>query len=297
MAIAAIAEAPAQKPDRIGIIAIVLGTSIIAWSGVLVRLLDVGSIAGGGWRMVFSLPLLGLWASRNARLTPEVPRASAIAPILIASGMLFALDVASFNLSLTGTSVANASFIGNVSPILAMVGGALFFAEHPKPVVWFALALALLGSWVMTGMASPSAIGFGDAFALLAAVAYAGYLLTTKLSRRSLDGAGATFWSALSAAPVLFIASALHGEKIFPSSLRGWAVVITMGTVSHALGQGLTSVALGRAPVALVAVFVLAQPPVSALLAYWVFGEPMSPVQMIGGAIILAAIVVARPGR
>ena len=70
-----------------------------------------------------------------------------------------------------------------------------------------------------------------------------------------------------------------------------------MGTVSHALGQGLTSVALGRAPVALVAVFVLAQPPVSALLAYWVFGEPMSPVQMIGGAIILAAIVVARPGR
>jgi drug/metabolite transporter (DMT)-like permease len=207
------------------------------------------------------------------------------------------MDVASFHLSLTGTSVANASFIGNLSPILALVGGALFFAEHPRPAVWLALMLALFGSWVMTGLASPVAIGFGDAFALLASIAYAGYLLTTKLARRNIDGAGATFWSALTAAPVLFTAAALHGETMIPTSLRGWAVVITLGTVSHALGQGLTSVALGRAPVALVAVVVLAQPPVTAMLAYFVLGEPMSATQMIGGAIILAAIVVARPGR
>lgn len=297
MAVAAIAEAPAQKTDRVGVIAILLGTSIIAWSGILVRLLDVGPIAGGGWRMIFSLPLLGIWASRNARATSSGPGALAIAPILMASGLLFSMDVASFHLSLSGTSVANSSFIGNVSPILALIGGALFFAEHPKPAVWVALALALFGSWVMTGFVSSAHVNYGDALALLASVAYAGYMLTTKLARRSIDGAGATFWSALTAAPVLFLAAALHGEKMIPTSLRGWAVVITLGTVSHALGQGLTSVALGRAPVALVAVVVLAQPPVTALLAYFVLGEPMSATQMIGGAIILAAIVVARPGR
>jgi hypothetical protein len=37
------------------------------------------------------------------------------------------LDVGSFHISLTGTKVANATFIGNVAPILTVVGGALFF--------------------------------------------------------------------------------------------------------------------------------------------------------------------------
>ena len=290
-----IALAGRAKADRAGVAAILVGTSIIAWSGILVRFLDVGPVAGGAWRMVFSLPILGAWGLRNARKTPLGSNAWAVAPILALAGLCFAVDVASFHLALSATSVANASFIGNMSPILALVGGALFFAEHPKPLVWFALALALLGSWVMTGMVSPAAIGVGDSFALLASLAYAGYLLTVKRARSQVDGAGVTFWSALCAAPILFAAALAHGEKIVPTSLRGWAVVMTLGMVSHALGQGLTSVALGRAPVALVAVVVLAQPPVTALLAWLVLGEAMSPTQLAGGAIILLAVAVGRP--
>jgi len=293
--VTSIALTGSGKADRIGVAAILVGTSIIAWSGILVRFLDVGPVAGGGWRMLFSLPILGAWALRNARTSPLGSNAGKAAPILALAGLCFATDVASFHLALSDTSVANASFIGNMSPILALVGGALFFAEHPKSAVWFALGLALVGSWVMTGMASPAGIGVGDAFALLASVAYAGYMLTMKRARSQVDGAGATFWSALCAAPILFAAAAAHGEKMVPTSVRGWAVVMTLGMVSHALGQGLTSVALGRAPVALVAIVVLAQPPVTAALAWLVLGEAMTPIQLTGGAIILLAVAVGRP--
>jgi hypothetical protein len=36
----------APTADRIGVIALLTGTAIIAWSGILVRFLDVGPLAG-----------------------------------------------------------------------------------------------------------------------------------------------------------------------------------------------------------------------------------------------------------
>ena len=196
-------------------------------------------------------------------------------------------------LSLTGTKVANASFIGNVAPILTVVGGALFFGEPPTWRVWIALALALVGAWVMAGMATR--IGYGDAFALSAATSYAAYLLVIKRLRRMLDGPTATLWSAAVSALALVVAAWLHGEKMIPTSALGWTIVVLLGVVTHAMGQGLTSVAMGRAPVGLVALVILAQPPFSALFAWLVLGEAMAPPQIAGGAIILAAVLLSSP--
>jgi drug/metabolite transporter (DMT)-like permease len=72
-------------------------------------------------------------------------------------------------------------------------------------------------------------------------------------------------------------------------------IVALLGFVTHATGQGLTSVAMGRAPVGLVALVLLAQPPFSALIAWGVLGESMTPRQMAGGAIILVAVLLSRP--
>ena len=61
------------------------------------------------------------------------------------------------------------------------------------------------------------------------------------------------------------------------------------------MGQGLTSVAIGRVPVSLVALVILAQPPFSALFAWAALGETMTAQQVLGGAVILAAVLLARP--
>ena len=288
--------AGAARSDRTAWIALIAGTAIISWSGVIARFLDVGPLAGAAWRMALAVPVLAVWSRIGAERRAIPQDIGRYALPLILAGFAFALDVGSFHISLTGTSVANASFIGNVAPVLAVLGGALFFRERPTARVWPALALALLGSWVMAGMAAPARIGYGDAFALSAATAYASYLLFIKRARKGLDGATATLLPAGVSAGALAVAAWLHGEKMIPTSPLGWAVVILLGVVSHALGQGLTSIAVGRAPVALVALVILAQPPVSALNAWLVLHEAMSPMQMAGGAIILAAVVLARPG-
>jgi drug/metabolite transporter (DMT)-like permease len=285
----------AEGADRVGVIALVAGTAIIAWSGILVRFLDVGPLAGAAWRMGLAVPALAVWAKVAQRRRPAAPDLRQAAVPLIFAGLAFAVDVGSFHLAINGTKVANATFIGNVAPILTVIGGAIFFEEHPPWRVWLALALALLGAWVMAGMVPPTRVGAGDALALVAATAYAGYLLIIKLLRAKLDGPTATLWSAAVSAVALTVAALLHGETMIPSTLAGWTTVFLLGLVSHALGQGLTSVAVGRAPVGLVAVVILAQPPFSALFAWGVLGEAMTALQMAGGAVILAAVLLSRP--
>jgi drug/metabolite transporter (DMT)-like permease len=285
----------AQPVDRIGWIALLVGTGIIAWSGVLARFLDVGPLAGAAWRMGLAVPALAVWVRFASRGNAGDARPAALILPIVLAGFAFAADVGAFHIALTGTKVANASFIGNVAPILAVAGSALFFAEHPPPRVWFALALALLGSWVMAGMAAPAQIAFGDIFALGAAMSYAAYLLIIKRLRAKLDGPTATLWSAAVSAVVLAIAARIHGEVLLPHSVLGWTIVVLLGVVSHAMGQGLTSVAIGRLPVGLVALVILAQPPFSALIAWFVLGETMTALQMFGGAVILGALLLARP--
>ena len=281
--------------DRIGVIALLAGTAIIAWSGILVRFLDVGPLAGAAWRMGLAVPALAVWAGVAGRGRAQAPDLRRVAVPLIFAGLAFAIDVGLFHIAIFGTKVANATFIGNVAPILAVIGGAIFFEEHPPWRVWLALALALVGAWVMAGMVAPAQVRYGDAFALAAAAAYASYLLIIKLLRVELDAPTATLWSAAVSAVALTIAALLHGETMIPSTLLGWTIVVLLGVVSHAIGQGLTSVAVGRAPVGLIALVILAQPPFSALFAWGVLGEAMTALQMAGGAIILVAVLLSRP--
>jgi len=288
------------RVDRLGWAALLIGTAIIAWSGVLARMLDVGPLAGAAWRMGLATPALAVWSRLSARRGGGTPGAvAAVALPLALSGLAFAVDVGSFHVSLTGangaTTVANASFIGNVAPILAVAGGVLFFREYAPARVWPALALALVGAWVMAGMTAPSAVKWGDAFALNAAVAYAAYLMFIKKARARLDGPTATLISAAVSAVLLAAAACARGETLIPSTPLGWAIVFLLGFVSHAMGQGLTSVALGRVPVAQVALVLLAQPPVSAGIAWALLGEGMTRLQMAGGLTILAAVFLARP--
>ena len=56
-------------------------------------------------------------------------------------------------------------------------------------------------------MAAPDEVGFGDAFALSAAVFYAAYLMIIKRVRAGLDGASATLWPAAVSAVALAVAA------------------------------------------------------------------------------------------
>jgi drug/metabolite transporter (DMT)-like permease len=78
-----------------------------------------------------------------------------------------------------------------------------------------------------------------------------------------------------------------------PTTAAGWAACVGMGLM-HVAGQGGVAWALGRLPASITAVTILIQPIVAGLLGWAVFGEILSPVQALGGSLVMAAIVLAQ---
>ena len=94
---------------------------------------------------------------------------------------------------------------------------------------------------------------------------------------------------------LLFAAALVMEPRLLPQSGTGWAVLLVLALVSHAGGQGLLSVALGRLPAAFSSLVLFLEALAAAAVAWAVLGEAVSPLQMLGGIVILAGLWIARP--
>jgi len=133
----------------------------------------------------------------------------------------------------------------------------------------------------------------GDVLALLTTGFYAGYLLAVKRLRRSHSTAAVMAWSGMAMWPTAFGLALLGGEKLWPEAWRGWAVLLAMALVSHVGGQVLIAYGLGHLPASFSSVGLLWQPVVAALAAWICLSEPLSALQIGGGAGVLLGIALA----
>ena len=285
-----VAEAGAAE-RRTALIVLVAGACIIGLAPILVRLADSGPAAVGFWRMTFALPLLFLLAQRESG---GVGRAG---PVLLLAGGAFALDLAFWHYGIALTSVAKATILSNLTPVIVTGVAWLVFRERIRPLFLAAVVLAVGGACIMTLARDPGLPGanpaLGDAYSAMTAVWYALYFLAVQRARQTRGAAQVMFWSSLTAAPLLAAASGLLGERFMPATPGGWAACIGLG-VMHVTGQGSIAWALGRLPASVTSVVVLVQPVVAAILGWVLFGEVFGPGQMLGGAIALVGVILAQ---
>ena len=128
------------------------------------------------------------------------------------------------------------------------------------------------------------------------AVWYSGYFLAVKAARATAGAMRVMAWATLAGAPLMAGAALGLGEDMIPATLAGWAACVAFGLL-HVAGQGGVAWALGRLPTAITTLIILIQPLVAAGLGWWIFGETLAPVQAVGGALVLIAIVLAQGSR
>ena len=100
-------------------------------------------------------------------------------------------------------------------------------------------------------------------------------------------------WSTAVGMPLMLLAALVMREQIIPTGPSGWAACIGLGPV-HVAGQGGVAWALGKLPATITAVTILVQPVIAVLVSWWAFGETLTPVQALGGAVVLSAIILAQ---
>jgi len=274
-----------------------IGAFGIAWSAILVRWSAVPGLVSAFYRLAFAAVVFVPWhllaPRQSARSTPAAVRAAIVA------GILFGADLAFFNSAVMQTSAENATLIGVNAPIFVALGAWAMRGERPTGRFWAGFVLALVGmvGIVGTDVVMHPKLGVGDALALAGAACYGVYLLYVQEGRAGMDTLTFTAWSTGVGAVALLIVCLATRQPLVGLSARSWAALVGLALASQVIGQLLVAHALGSLPATLTSIVLLSQAPATALLAWPLLGEPIRAEQLIGGALVLAGIVVVTLAR
>jgi len=273
-------------------LALLAGVLCIAWSAIFVRWTDIPGPASAFYRLLIpTVVLLPTWFFDRGENRVDLKTLIIIA----IGGLFFALDLAFFNTSILLTSAANATILGNNTPIFVGLLTWLVFRRRPRLAYWLGLALAISGSLVIVrgDLLRHMKLGSGDAMALTASACFGVYLLATERVRAHTSTLGFLRPAILSSTIFLFVINLALGISLAVPRGHTWAALLGLGLISQLGGYLALTYALGHLPATVTSVSLLSQVPLTAILAAVLIGEPLSSSQILGGAFVLAGVGLA----
>ena len=168
---------------------------------------------------------------------------------------------------------------------------AVFTRAVPGPAKVVALVIAFVGLVLMLGVSFGSSNPLGIALALAAAFATATNAVWYVRTVRHVDIIVATLHRTIAATVTILVVSVLSGSFVLPVNAAGWGGLLGVA----ALQSGLAPVYFaGVARIGALKSGMLAniQPVTSIVAAFLLFGEWLTPVQLLGGAMVIAGILI-----
>lgn len=215
--------------------------------------------------------------------------------LVVLSGSMLSLHFATFILAVKETTVANATFLVNTSPIMLAVLSPLIIKERTTSREALAVLVAMLGILLVAHAGNGfRAFGLGDLSALLAAFFVAIYSLIGRHLRTSgLSTACYTSYVYGTATIMSLMLVTFSGTQTFkPYDTQNLLAILGLGIVPTMLGHTLYNYALGSVKAVTANLFPLMEPIIASLLAVVLFGEIPTIVQDAGYFLILAAVVI-----
>jgi drug/metabolite transporter, DME family len=288
-----------QKTSRRGAWLILLAATLWGTVGVtiqaLYQLTASNALSIGFFRLALATPALalGCFSLIGWRMFRVAWRDLAIIALL---GLMLALYQVCFfgAISLVGVAIATLVTLCS-APVLVALISTFLTGERPSRVVIIALALAVVGVGLVVGFqpgAQQQAVNpLGVALALGSGLGYA----LVALSGRAVAGR----YHPLQINAIAFAASAL---ALLPAALltgfvgaypsAGWALLLYLGLVPSALAYGLFLTGMRSTPATVASVLTLVEPLTATILAAILFGERLGALGLLGGALLLGAILL-----
>jgi drug/metabolite transporter (DMT)-like permease len=282
-----------SRPGRTSAyLALIVGILCIAWSAIFVRWTSIPGAASAFYRLLIpAIVLLPTWL-----LPGEPTKLSMRSYAIIAVGALFfALDLAFYNTSILQTNAANATLLGNNTPIVVGLLSWLIFKKRPSLSFWIGLALAVCGALVIVSsdLSRHAQFGLGDVLALAAAACFAVYLMATEQVRTHTHTLEFLRLAILFSALFMFLFAVAFRVPLAIPDHRSFLALLGLGLVSQLGGYLALTYALGHLPATVTSVSLLSQGPLTAVLAALFLGEPLTGAQILGGALVLAGVGLA----
>ena len=216
-------------------------------------------------------------------------------PIATVAGAAFFTGAAFQQVGLITATATNAGFLTALYVIFTPFLVWIVFGRAPVWIVWPAVALSFVGTWLLGG-GTLGSFGIGDALIAISAFFWAAHVVT--VSHAAQFARPITF-TAMQFAVVgtLGLAGALLFEPISLAALAAaWREIAYVGLLSSALTFTLLAVAVKYTPPTEATIIVSSETLFSALAAYLLLGERLSLLGWCGAGLILGAVLLVQTG-
>ena len=271
--------------------ALFVGILCISIFPVIVRMNLTSGLISAFYRMAIATAILLPVAFYTGKL--KLKDIKVLWPVA-GCGVLFAMDIAVWNISIQNSSATQATLLTNLSPIWVGIFSFLFLGYRPRKSFWAGTLIALTGMILFVGPVTFLELKLDMAFFLgvLSGVLYAFYILVSKAALEKLDVITFMSYSMLTSTVFLFLVNIYFGEQFLGFSGNAWLSLLVQGIVCQLIAWLLISYATQNMRATRVSLSLLSQMIFAALLAAVFIGEKITTVQIFSGLIILAGIAV-----
>ena len=263
-----------------------VAAAALCWSsgGLFTRLITTDPWTTVFWRSVFCAAFLfaAIAIAQRGQLAAVV-RQTGWPVVLMAA--CFATASTCFIMALARTSVANTLVIQSLAPFIAGLGGWLCLGERVRRRTWVAMGAALVGTVVMLWGSAGASSRMGDVLALTTATAFAAAIVIVRWHRTVPMPAAAALAAAL--------AGAIAAAQAHPSSASAGDLALLALFGIGQLGVGLLLFIAGARliPVAEASLIAVLESVLGPVWVWLAVGERPGAYSLIGGAVILSALV------
>lgn len=275
-----------------GFLITLAGVLLISPDTLLIRLIDAGTFTQLFWRGLLSgIVVLAGFALLSGRKTPERLRGIGWSGLWMA--VIFSTGTFCFIYSATHTLIANTLFIAATTPVFAALISVIFLRESVPARTWATIFVTLVGIAVIASGsidASASETGGsidGDLAALGAALALAASFAIARANRNASMVPATGLAGLLSAA----VAASLAPTLVVPAD--DWLWMGLLGLVVAPGGFALLATGPRYLPAPDVSLLLLLEALIGPLLVWLVLAEFPGSRTLIGGAIVLTAMIVS----
>ncbi|MBI5257383.1 MAG: DMT family transporter [Burkholderiales bacterium] len=210
-------------------------------------------------------------------------------------GLLLCAGVVMQQIGLVSTSVTNAGFLTALYvPLVPVLAWALL-RELPHWTVWPAALGCLVGTWLLTGAASPQHLGVGDLWVMASALPWAFHVLLVGRVANRLRGA---YTLACGQFIVCALVSGVAGLALEPLSAEGLrraaGAIAYTGFLSVGVAFTLQVVGQRHAPASDAAIILSTETVFAALFGALFMGDRLGATGLAGAALILACVLAVQ---
>ena len=277
---------------------LVAGVLAVSTGAIFARLAEAPGLVTAAYRVGLATVILAPFAWWKAR--EELRTLSARDFVLAAtSGFFLALHFATWISSLDYTSVANSVVLVNTNPLWVGLLTPLITKERVGRRTVMGILLSVAGGVIIGfgDFAGGARALLGDALALAGSICAAVYLLMGRNLRRKLSLLSYVFVCYGSAAVLLWLAVLIMRLPVAGYSAGTFAAFGAMALISQVVGHSSYNWGLKWFSAGLIAVTLLGEPIFSTILAYFLFGEGLTWMKIVGGTCILSAIYLVAAGE